>query len=267
MKRERDILVIDDEPIVTQGLMKICLAEDLTVDGEGAVSAALDRLTTTNYRLIICDVMMPGLNGFQFLAEVARRDIGTPVVMTTGYSTVENAVQSLRFGAVDIVPKPFTTDEMLAVIHRGLAYGRLRDGAPARPTNACAEPRPNGHRLGHISWVAVEPSGSALVGVCDMFVKTLGKVHGVELSEPGSEVVLSNAAAVIVADSSMRFSVMSPISGTILEVNPAVIGNPASIESNPYAEGWFYRVLPSDLEYDLRCLTKCEAPQGPSAPG
>ncbi len=50
--------------------------------------------------------------------------------MTTGYSTVENAMQSLACGALDFTPKPFTADEVLAVIHRGLACSHLRAQRP-----------------------------------------------------------------------------------------------------------------------------------------
>ncbi len=57
--------------------------------------------------------MMPELNGFQFLEELSHRGIHTPVVMMTGYSTVENAVKSMTTtGAVDYIPKPFTADEI-----------------------------------------------------------------------------------------------------------------------------------------------------------
>ncbi len=51
--------------------------------------------------------MMPDIDGFKFLDELRKIEISSPVIMTTGYSTVENAVKSLYNGAIDFIPKPF----------------------------------------------------------------------------------------------------------------------------------------------------------------
>jgi len=130
MRQLQDILVIDDEPTVTQAVAKICGAEGMTVSTAGQASEALKKLEECNFRLMLCDIMMPELNGFQFLEELARRGIRTPVVMMTGYSTMENAVRSLTStGAVDYIPKPFTADELLTVTQRSLRCGMLLDEA------------------------------------------------------------------------------------------------------------------------------------------
>ncbi len=124
----RDILVIDDEPTITQAVVKICSAEGMTIAAADHASEALRCLEESKFRLVLCDIMMHGLDGFQFLEELARRGIQTPVVMMTGYSTVEIAVKSLSStGAVDYIPKPFTADELLTVIRRSLRCGMLLD--------------------------------------------------------------------------------------------------------------------------------------------
>ena len=125
MKQIQDILVIDDEPMVTRVVIKVCTAEGMTATAANHANDALRCLDEGEFRLILCDIMMPELNGFQFLEELSKRGVQTPVVMMTGYSTVENAVRSLTStGAVDYIPKPFTADELLIVIRRSLQIGR-----------------------------------------------------------------------------------------------------------------------------------------------
>jgi formate transporter len=146
MKSVRDILVIDDEPVVLQGVERICGSEGLSVDHGGQRAAGLDRLDRHAYRLILCDIMMEDVDGFEFLAEAGRRGNRTPVVMTTGYSTVENAVRSLQRGAIDYLAKPFTADELMAVVRRGLLPPGGRRARRARVPNPCPA---DFHRLGY----------------------------------------------------------------------------------------------------------------------
>src|SRR5690606_10909958 len=79
--------------------------------------------------LIICDIMMPVLNGFDLLNEIYKRKISSSLIMTTGYSTVENAVKSLYSGAIDYIPKPFTADEIVNSVLRGMKYIQLLKSA------------------------------------------------------------------------------------------------------------------------------------------
>jgi glycine cleavage system H lipoate-binding protein len=200
--------------------------------------------------------MLPGRDGFQFLEEAAQREVTAPVVMATGYSTVENAVRSLTAGAVDFVSKPFTADELLSVVHRGLEHNKLRaTPAAAAPGAIPFAPCPPGrYRLGSMSWLKTEPAGTVLLGLADAFLKTLDGVRAVELSAAGDEVSQGRTCAIVVAQDGRRHGVICPVSGRVVEAN-AGLCDPALIEKDPYDGGWLYRVLPSDLDYDLRRLT------------
>ena len=118
MSMQRDILVIEDERSVARAVVMVCEDEGLSVVTAGSAVEALDILDRSNFRLALCDIMMQGLDGFQFLEELDRSGLNLPVIMMTGYSTMENAVKSLAMGAVDYIPKPFTADELLTVIRR-----------------------------------------------------------------------------------------------------------------------------------------------------
>lgn len=253
MKTARDILVIDDEPVVVQGVARICRSEGLTVDTAPNGRTGLERLNQTSYRLILCDIMMGDLDGFEFLAEAQRRGERAPVVMTTGNSTVQNAVRSLQCGAIDYVAKPFTADELMAVMHRGLNYAALRaDGVSPPPAGRTCPP--HYHWLGYMSWAATEPVGTVLMGVDDLFVKTVQPIRSVELAAVGSLLIQGTACATMVSENGLAHLVLSPISGEIIEADTVAGSCPVLIEEEPYESGWLYRVLPSDLEYSLQNL-------------
>ena len=86
--------------------------------GKAAVAASL--LESGTYGLMLCDIMMPQMDGFQLLEIARKRAPGMPVVMATGYSTVDNAVEVMKSGAFDYIAKPFTPDQLTEKIQRAL---------------------------------------------------------------------------------------------------------------------------------------------------
>lgn len=261
MSELQDILVIDDEPTVTQAVAKICSAEGMTVSTAGQASEALRNLEESQFRLILCDIMMPELNGFQFLEELSKRGIHTPVVMMTGYSTVENAVKSLTStGAVDYIPKPFTADELLAVVQRSLRCGMLLDKAESaslpRSGDMSYVPCPaNYYRLGYVSWALMEDKGTALIGVSDLFLKATRGIDKFEFAPVGEDLLQGIPCAEATSPDGANHNIMCPLSGRILEVNAGAQSDPSLVERDPYFRGWLYRILPSNPASDLQWLS------------
>jgi len=261
MSLARDILVIEDEPMVAQAVVKVCGAEGMRVSTADNASEALRLVEQSKFRLVLCDIMMHGLDGFQFLEELARKGIHTPVVMMTGYSTVENAVKSLSMGAVDYIPKPFTADELLTVIGRSLRSGVLLDeaesaGLPRHNNSMSYVPCPaNYYSLGYVSWVLMEDEGTAKIGVSDLFLKAANGIREFELSAPGEDLVQGTPCAVATSTDGSKHGIMCPMGGKILEVNADADSNPALVEKDPYFRGWLYRILPSNPESNLRWLS------------
>lgn len=248
MKTAGDILVIDDEPVITRAVQKVCSEEGLSVDMEYGGAAGLARLGRTSYRLIICDLMMPGIGGFEFLAEAARLGVKAPVLIATGYATLENAVVSLGHGATSFIPKPFTAEELLAAVHLGLRCAVLRAGAAPEVCAPCPE---TFYRLGDLSWVNLGSEGTVLTGAGGLFLKAIGPLSALELLRPGDETLQGAACAAAVSASGDRHPVLCPVSGRIVEVNPGAAASPALVEKDPYAAGWLYKVLPSALQAEL----------------
>jgi CheY-like chemotaxis protein/glycine cleavage system H lipoate-binding protein len=260
MSALRDILVIEDEPSVTQAVVMVCGAEGMTVTAVDNGSEALRCLRESRFRLALCDIMMQGLDGFQFLAELARNGIHTPVVMMTGYSTVENAVRSLAAGAVDYLPKPFTADELLTVIRRALRSTALLEASESagleRGGSMGFVPCPANYlKLGCVSWALMEDEGTARIGVSDLFLKAAEGIREFELAEPGEDLVQGIPCAVATAPDGSRHGVMCPMSGKVLEVNEGARSQPSLVEKDPYFKGWLYRILPSDPESNLQWLS------------
>lgn len=254
------ILVIDDEQVILTAVTRITSSEGLSVDSDDNANSALKKLSQKDYSLILCDIMMPQMDGFTFLEELQNRKIITPVIMITGYSTVENAVKSLYKGAIDFIPKPFTFEELNSSIKRGIKFNRILKGIEEAKlkndkTSISYVPGPPKYkRLGNLSWVNVESEGVAIIGATDLFLETIEKLINIELMETDEEIIQGDVCAIFSTDDELSHRLLSPISGRIIERNEKLIQDINLIEKDPYFEGWIYKVIPSNMEYDSKYL-------------
>ncbi len=255
MNRTADILAIDDEQVILDGLIKICSLEKYVVDSALNVQSAIEKIAANEYPIVLCDIMMPDGDGFQILEELKNRDSRAVLIMMTGYSTVENAVNSLYQGAVDFIPKPFTVDELLGSLYRAHRYQEIKEKQAKRHSGLLFVPCPARYlRLGYSSWVYQENEGNAVVGVCDLFLKTIESVKEIELLAADEEIAQGTSCAVIRSGDDRIHKILSPVSGRIIEVNKSIRENPSIVEKDPYFEGWIYRVIPTDIDYETRQL-------------
>jgi glycine cleavage system H protein len=95
-------------------------------------------------------------------------------------------------------------------------------------------------------WVRVESDGSVTIGISDHAQDLLGDIVFVELPEIGQSIDAETDAA-IVESVKAASDVYSPISGEVTEVNPILEDQPEIINSSPYEDGWFYKMMPTDL--------------------
>lgn len=119
------ILVVDDEVGMREGCRRA-----LTPHGYRVVTAehgidGLQKLREGQFDLILLDAMMPGMGGLELLERIHQHDPDIVCVMITGYATVDLAAQAMKQGAHEFLPKPFTSDELLTAVRRGLE-GRQR---------------------------------------------------------------------------------------------------------------------------------------------
>ncbi|HOA83048.1 MAG TPA: sigma-54 dependent transcriptional regulator [Thermodesulfovibrio thiophilus] len=114
----KSVLIIDDEPD-----MRFALKEAMSRFGFNPTTyrdpvEVLSNVNLSNFSLIITDVKMPKMDGLQFLSEIRKKGIFTPVIVITGYGNVEDAVKAMKLGAVDYILKPFSMETLKSLISR-----------------------------------------------------------------------------------------------------------------------------------------------------
>lgn len=117
-----NVLVVDDEPKLCDLLASALSQNDIAVFTAGNGLHALKVLESEDIDLVISDWRMPGMDGPQLLAEIKSRFPQLPVIVMTAYSTVKNAVQSMRNGAFDYIAKPFDIDELDITVSKALQF-------------------------------------------------------------------------------------------------------------------------------------------------
>ena len=108
------ILLIEDEKRMAEAVAELLNQEDYQVDVKYDGTSGLEAVLTTNYSIIICDVMLPGLNGFEIVREARINNVKTPIIMLTAKSDISDKVMGLDSGADDYLTKPFEVEELLA---------------------------------------------------------------------------------------------------------------------------------------------------------
>ncbi|MFH1195621.1 MAG: response regulator [bacterium] len=264
MNNQYDILIIDDEKVIIDSIQKITGFSDFTSDTAFDALTAIQKILENNYRLIICDIMMPGMDGFQFLKETFRLGITAPVIMTTGYSTLDNAVKALIEGAFAYIPKPFSIDEMTSAIKRGIKFSgiqnKLRVETGEVDSTIHFVPCPATYcRLGYSSWVFLDKEGMAVLGVHDFFIRTIDIPDQIEFMEIGDNIEQGNICAKIISVDSSVHNLLSPVSGKIIERNEKLLKDISLLEKDPYFEGWIYRVVPTNSTHEIKNLIPCSS--------
>jgi len=131
-KKER-ILVVDDSSATLEVIQRNLTAENYQVLTAPGVAEAIEILGTTQLNLVITDLKMPTVSGIDLVRHVRENFKDTDVMMITGYPSIEGAVEAVKTGAEEFLPKPFTDAELLSAVERILAKARLRKIGDAKP--------------------------------------------------------------------------------------------------------------------------------------
>jgi len=118
-EKQETILVVDDEEMVRTLLQRTLQEAGYDVIAAANGQEALDKLTQFDVSLVLLDIKMPGLDGFQVLEHIRQRS-NIPVIMLTAIRDVHTVRDSLGLGADDYIGKPFKTRELLARIQAKL---------------------------------------------------------------------------------------------------------------------------------------------------
>jgi two-component system NtrC family response regulator len=121
------LLVVDDEPPQREMLEGILRRAGFEVTAATDGRAALSRLESEEFDLLLTDQRMPLMDGLELLDRSLRLRPGMPIVLMTAYGTVSSAVEAMKRGAADYLTKPFERDELLLVVDKSIRQRRLED--------------------------------------------------------------------------------------------------------------------------------------------
>ncbi len=125
MEKKAKLLIIDDEQIILDSCTQILSNGDYIIATANNGESGLKALEEFQPDLIYVDLKMPGISGFEALEKIHDFDPTIVTVVITGFATVSSAVEAMKQGAFDFLPKPFTPDELRLITRRGLEKRKL----------------------------------------------------------------------------------------------------------------------------------------------
>ncbi|UCE99364.1 MAG: sigma-54-dependent Fis family transcriptional regulator [Planctomycetota bacterium] len=125
MSKQANILVIDDEETMRDSCRQALSRDGNRVEVADDGSKGLAMLEKKSFDLVILDLKMPDLSGMEVLKRIKEGDPDALVIVITGYATVESAVEAMKRGAYDFIPKPFTPESLRVIVNRALEKREL----------------------------------------------------------------------------------------------------------------------------------------------
>jgi two-component system response regulator FlrC len=113
-----NVLVVEDDTDLREAIVDTLDVSGFSVDSVSDAESALVWLKQQTCDLVISDVNMPGISGYQLMREIATEWPQLPVLIMTAYGSISNAVEAIRNGAVDYLEKPFSTEKLVSVVER-----------------------------------------------------------------------------------------------------------------------------------------------------
>ncbi|MEQ1666319.1 MAG: sigma-54 dependent transcriptional regulator [Bdellovibrionales bacterium] len=114
------ILVIDDEKSIRNSLKEILEYEKHEVQDACDGMDGLKKLEADKFDVIFCDIKMPKMDGTEFLDKAMEMNVDTPIIMISGHGTIETAVEAIKKGAYDFIPKPLDLNRILITLRNAL---------------------------------------------------------------------------------------------------------------------------------------------------
>jgi DNA-binding NtrC family response regulator len=121
------ILVIDDEKVICEGCRLVLEEQGFSVTYRTTGRDGLNELAGKDFDVLLLDLKLPDMDGMQILSSVRQSRAGLPVIIMTGYATVQNAVAAMKQGAFDYLAKPFADDQLTITVAKAIENKRLRE--------------------------------------------------------------------------------------------------------------------------------------------
>jgi two-component system sensor histidine kinase/response regulator len=122
---DETILIIDDDRALQQSCRQVFAGNNYTVESAFDGVSGLEKFETLKPDLVLVDLCMPGLGGIEVLEKLKSKDPECVAIIITAYGTISYAVEAMKRGAYDFIPKPFTPDQLRFIVRRGLERRRF----------------------------------------------------------------------------------------------------------------------------------------------
>lgn len=253
------ILTIDDEQIVLDSVQKHLRKEDLRLLSALSAREALKMMDENQVDIVLTDLMMPEIDGLELLKLMRTKAPRTPVIMITGYATINTALQATYLGVFDYIAKPFTRSELLSVVNRAVQLVRattertnLAPSDPGESPAQLSDPQ-NKRTVGEYGWKRLEDDGTVVLGIERSFVESVGRIQNIFLPARGDEIRQGGVYLRIFSADLRSHTVLSPLSGIVVDVNQSHGGQPQALAERAEDE-WLVRLKPSKFEFEIKEL-------------
>jgi PAS domain S-box-containing protein len=118
------VLVIDDEKRIRDACQRLLIEEGCDVDCAENGEIGLKKIEDAHFDIILLDLMMPGISGFDVLTSVKSLHPDTLIIVITGYATIEHSIEAMKKGAFDFLPKPFSPKDLRLVVSKAIEFIR-----------------------------------------------------------------------------------------------------------------------------------------------
>jgi len=125
MNRQLRVLVVEDEEAIRTGLIDVLVFHGYEVDSAATGPEGLRKALTGKFELILLDIMLPGMDGYEICDRIRSVDRNQPIIMLTAKTSDDEIVQGLKLGADDYVPKPFSIQQLVLRIEAVLRRSQL----------------------------------------------------------------------------------------------------------------------------------------------
>ena len=255
MSEKFKILVVDDELPVCKSIASALVGDEYSVDTALSGEEALEYQEKKHYDAIIADLMMPGISGLELLKKVKINSPDTMMIMITGYPSIRTAVEAIKIGAFDYLPKPFTPNDLRSIISRALTRKRVVEQKTEQSRILEDLPVPQGlHTIPENSWVKVEDDGSVLVGIHHMLLVTIKKISTIEYPNLNETRYQGEALVRIVESDERIHKLWTPVTGKVIAINNRIQDDYGKLYRDPYITGWLVQLMPANLDNDLKNL-------------
>lgn len=260
------ILAVDDEEIVLGSFRKILVLAGYAIDTVERGTEALGLIQKRDYDFVFVDLKMPEMDGVEVTKAVKHLRPDIDVIVITGYASVESAVETMKFGAMDYVQKPFTEDELVDFVNKSLIRRQDRIERETKPQIHLITPSVGASKSKHEinvpagifispnhTWISLELNGTVQIGIDDFAQKILGPIENIELPKEG-EKLEKGAPLFSIGKGEHRLAFPSPLSGKVIAINSDLLDHIDYLQMRPFELGWICTMEPSNLPGDLQTL-------------